>query len=97
MKHAVNIFESTAQGRTGQIKDMLAPPRDDIPSIDDSCLAMQGVGCRRCQVLCPAEAIRFRQFAGGFARPFALREHCDACGLCLGYCPVSAIRLPLAP
>ena len=52
---------------------------------------MQGVVCRLCAAHCGAGAIRFRRFAGGYARPEIRADLCDACGRCADACPARAL------
>ncbi len=56
--------------------------------LQGDCLGMQGLRCRACAEACRAGAIRFRGFAGGYARPELDPTVCDACGACLAACPL---------
>ena len=49
---------------------------------------MQGLRCRACADACQAGVIRFRSFAGGYARPELDLAGCDGCGACLAACPL---------
>ena len=56
--------------------------------LQNDCLGMQGLRCRACAEACQAGAIRFRGFAGGYARPQLDLAICDGCGACLEACPL---------
>ncbi len=61
---------------------------DAFLGLRDDCLGMQGLRCRACAEACRAGAIRFRSFAGGYARPELDPAICDGCGACLAACPL---------
>lgn len=61
---------------------------EDFTQLQRDCLAMQGVLCRRCGEVCGLGAIRFRHFAGGYARPEFDAAACDGCAACLAACPL---------
>ena len=44
-------------------------------------------GCRMCEQLCPAKAIRMIENEEGFIEPYIDKEKCIKCGLCSSKCP----------
>lgn len=58
-----------------------------------SCLALQGVICRLCELSCEANAIHLVQLCGGYARPEVTAARCTGCGLCLSVCPGGALAI----
>lgn len=75
-----------------------APGWDAEIAISDSCLLETGISCQLCTDFCDHEALSFDVMA---RRPVGALVvtgvNCTGCGMCLGACPVSAIRIVPRP
>lgn len=70
-----------------------AAPWHLMPYVHESCLAWQGIDCRRCSEVCDRGALRMSMNAAGNALPVIDSAACNGCGACIAPCPVAAMRL----
>jgi ferredoxin-type protein NapF len=73
--------------------DQTEKPWQQTASINDSCLAKQGVDCRVCEETCEPFAIQFKPLLGSVAQPKIELESCTGCGACVASCPTQAIKV----
>jgi len=62
-------------------------------TIDDRCLAQQGVVCQVCTEHCPSRAVRFAPQPGSIPVPVLDASACQGCGACVATCPAQAISI----
>lgn len=62
-------------------------------SIEENCLAKQGVICMVCGEQCETRAIRFIPQVGQVPQPQMSLAACNGCGACYQPCPTQAIKL----
>ncbi len=68
-------------------------PWQQVATVSDQCLALQGVECRACGDSCEYVAISFQLQIGGTAKPLLDESHCTGCGACVKPCPSDAITI----
>lgn len=68
-------------------------PWHQVVTINQKCLAEEGVECRVCGDNCEYSAIRFRLQVGGIAKPQLNETDCTGCGACIKPCPTNAIEI----
>ncbi len=76
-----------------QHRDGGIPPWTLRASINNACLARDGVFCVACKEQCEAGAIVFHNGARAIPLPEIQAEHCTGCGACYHPCPTRAIEL----
>jgi ferredoxin-type protein NapF len=64
-----------------------------IAVVHESCLAWQGIDCRRCGELCASGALRIFAVMASATLPVIDAPRCTGCGACVAPCPVTAIQL----
>ncbi|UZE96437.1 ferredoxin-type protein NapF [Alkalimarinus alittae] len=77
-------------------------PWHQAPTINDRCLALQGVVCRSCGEACEPEAIVFdwgslTDNRKGVATPTVNNDLCNGCGACISICPNDALTMQPLP
>jgi len=78
---------------SGALSREVFPAIDLAATIDQSCLATQGILCRACGDECEHAAIRFRPALGGLTRVEVVAADCNGCGACVRLCPIGAIDM----
>jgi ferredoxin-type protein NapF len=63
------------------------------PVVHETCLAWQGIDCRRCVETCGQHALRILHQGMGQSLPVVHAASCSGCGACIAPCPTRAIRL----
>ena len=80
----------------------LKPGKSQAIALFEGDNKLKCVGCKMCEVACPAEAISLDVIVESSGRPYPSRfdvdmTKCISCGLCSDACPVDAIGLVAAP
>lgn len=60
-------------------------------TVNNTCLANQGIWCQSCKDACDSSAISFRPVIGQAPRPDINLDACTGCGACVAPCPNNAI------
>ena len=79
-----NVFESTQ-----------LPAWHYKATVQENCLAHQGIVCMVCAEQCETRAIRFTPEAGRVSQPQITIAACNGCGACYKPCPASAIHFEI--
>lgn len=62
-------------------------------TINDTCLARQGIWCQSCKDACDPRAISFTPAIGKAPQPQIDADICNGCGACVAPCPSHSITL----
>lgn len=75
--------------------DTNTAPWEITASIQDTCMAYQGIWCQSCKDACDESAISFTMAIGKAPLPKIDVDACTGCGACVAPCPSDAILIKL--
>ncbi|PKG75794.1 ferredoxin-type protein NapF [Shewanella sp. GutCb] len=75
--------------------DTSAAPWEVTASIQDTCMAYQGIWCQSCKDACDVSAISFTMAIGKAPQPNIDVDACTGCGACVAPCPSNAILIKI--
>ena len=86
-----NIAYSVSQARAAasKVAELTAPGEVDIELITADVVSEYCISCRRCEKVCPKNAIKIDKDIGAFVDTI----NCDGCGICATCCPTQAIDI----